>query len=147
METKAEPSEEEVFPVVSNVSDLTIDVYRPLKTAKDAEYEGKAIKSFAIDMHSIVPNHPKLLLLQNNTDLNTPPPNWLSRTKKSIAPYLGNPRVGIFTSFNMASSFLDSIGEVDVVCEALVIKKLLKIPYSCQHNGSSCGKHFTTRRV
>lgn len=130
METKEEHSKEEVLPAVS---DLTIDVYRPIQTGKDAEYEGKTIKSFAVDMHSIVQNHPKLLLLQNNTDLNTPPPNWLCRTKKSIAPYrLGNPRVdlGIHTSFNMASSFLDCIGEVDVVCEALVIKKLLKIPYS-----------------
>lgn len=110
--------------------DLTIDVYRPLCN-KDTENEGKRIKSFAFDLHSTVSIPPKLSLLQSNTDLNTPPPNWLlSRPRKIVGPVSKNPKSAAFASFHMASSFLDCMGEVDVVSDAENIKKLLKIPYS-----------------
>ena len=137
METSTVNSVEELLSEAgSGNKDLTISIYRPLTaTNKDEQYEGKTIKSFAVDMKPLKSSNPfqppKLLILQNNTNLNTKPANWLAK-KSPVVPYnpLGNPRVGIFTSFNMASTFLNCIGEVDVVCEALVIKKLLKIPYS-----------------
>ncbi len=113
-------------------NDLTIDIYRPLCN-KDTDYEneGKRIKSFAFDLHSTVSIPPKLSLLQSNTDLNTPPANWLlSRPRKIVGPVSKNPKSAAFASFHMASSFLDCMGEVDVVSDAENIKKLLKIPYS-----------------
>ncbi len=114
-------------------NDLTIDIYRPL-LSKDPEHEneGKRIKSFAFDLHSTVSVPPQLSLLQSNTDLNTPPANWLlSQPKKMVGPAVSKyPKSTEFASFHMASSFLDSMGEVDVVSDAENIKKLLKIPYS-----------------
>lgn len=117
----------------SHTNNLTIDIYRP-SLNKDSEYEneGKRIKSFAFDLHSTVSVPPQLSLLQSNTDLNTPPPNWLlSQPRKIVGPAVSrNPKSNDFASFHMASSFLDSMGEVDVVSDAENIKKLLKIPYS-----------------
>ncbi|EFX65167.1 hypothetical protein DAPPUDRAFT_265116 [Daphnia pulex] len=57
-----------------------------------------------------------LELLVSNTDLNTPPANWLlSHPKKIVGPAVSrNPKSTEFASFHMASSFLDSMGEVDV---------------------------------
>lgn len=114
-------------------NDLTIDIYRPsLNKESEYENEGKRIKSFAFDLHSTVSIPPQLSLLQSNTDLNTPPPNWLlSQPKKIVGPAASrSPKSTDFASFHMASSFLDSMGEVDVVSDAENIKKLLKIPYS-----------------
>lgn len=118
--------------LTSPTSDLTIDIYRPLcNTESEYENDSKQIKSFAIDLHSTVGITPKLSILQNNTDLNRPPPNWLLSTpRKIVGPVSRNPKSTAFASFHMASSFLDCMGEVDVVSDAENIKKLLKIPYS-----------------
>lgn len=69
------------------------------------------------------------MMLQNNTNLNLPPPNWLSN---SVAMY-GVPnkilnRSG-FSSFTMAHKFPDCVGKVDVVSDAENVKKLLKMAY------------------
>ncbi len=134
MESCGDDDEKErTLQMSSPANDLTIDIYRPL-LSKDCEHEneGKRIKSFAFDLHSTVNIPPRLSLLQSNTDLNTPPANWLlSHPKKIVGPAVSrNPKSTEFASFHMASSFLDSMGEVDVVSDAENIKKLLKIPYS-----------------
>lgn len=132
--TDKETSEKSEIQMISKSpsNDLAIDIYRPIcNTESDYENEGKRIKSFAFDLHSSVNTPPKLSLLQSNTDLNRPPPNWLlSRPRKIVGPVSKNPKSTAFASFHMASSFLDCMGEVDVVSDAENIKKLLKIPYS-----------------
>ena len=109
---------------------LTIDIYRPQTKQENESETGKTIKSSAIGLYSSVVTLPKFSLLQSNTNLNMPPANWLSRPREILGPKLRTPQSAAFTSFNMASNFLDSVGEVDVVCDAENIKKLLKIPYS-----------------
>lgn len=112
-------------------NDLAIDVYRPLCNGDPCENDVSQIKSSAVDLHSVVKEPPKMCWLSSNTNLNRPPPNWLmSLPKKIVGPYLRNPQLSAFSSFKMASSFLDCVGEVDVVSDAENIKKLLKIPYS-----------------
>lgn len=50
---------------------------------KDIEKEEKkcdaVVKSSAIVQHNLVQNPPQFAQLQNNTNLNLPPPNWLRR--------------------------------------------------------------------
>ena len=113
-------------------TELAIDVYRPLFNAEsDYEDRDKRIKSCAIDLHSSVSVPARLSLLQSNTDLNRPPANWLlSNPRRIVGPVSKDPESTAFASFHMASSFLDCMGEVDVVSDAENIKKLLKIPYS-----------------
>lgn len=110
---------------------LAIDVYRPLCNGDQSDNDVSQIKSYAVDLHSVIKEPPKMCLLRSNTNLNSPPPNWLmSIPKKIVGPFQKNPKSSAFSSFRMASSFLDSVGEVDVVSDAENIKKLLKIPYS-----------------
>lgn len=67
--------------------------------------------------------------LQQDTDLNVAPSNWLRDGRFSEVDHLRRDPVE-FSSFGMAHSFVDSIGDVDVISDAENIKKLLKIPYS-----------------
>lgn len=118
--------------VKGTFNDLTIDVYRPMSN-KDSDYgsDSKSIKSSAFDLHSTINMPAKLSILESNTDLNTPPANWLLSTPmKIVRPISKNPTAAAFASFSMASSFLECMGDVDVVSDAENIKKLLKIPYS-----------------
>ncbi|XP_067036895.1 erythroid differentiation-related factor 1-like isoform X2 [Acropora muricata] len=67
--------------------------------------------------------------LQQDTDLNVAPSNWLRDGRFSDVDHIRRDPVE-FSSFGMAHSFLDCIGDVDVISDAENIKKLLKIPYS-----------------
>jgi len=110
-------------------TELTIDIYHSKNKQKN-ESDG-TIKSSAIGLYSSTNwTPPKFSLLQSNTNLNMPPANWLSRPREILGPKLRSPQAAAFTSFHMASNFLNCVGEVDVVCDAENIKKLLKIPYS-----------------
>ncbi|KAK2706432.1 erythroid differentiation-related factor 1-like [Artemia franciscana] len=68
--------------------------------------------------------------LQCNTNLNLPPANWLSGINKRYGIKFNTGSPDEFSSFNIASAFMECIGEVDVVADAESIKKLLKIPFS-----------------
>lgn len=107
--------------------ELTIDIYHHQNNQENET--DKTIKSSAVGLYSSTSTPPKFSLLQCNTNLNMPPANWLSRPREILGPKLRNPQ-STFTSFHMASNFLNCVGEVDVVCDAENIKKLLKIPYS-----------------
>ncbi|XP_073997075.1 erythroid differentiation-related factor 1 isoform X2 [Rhodnius prolixus] len=68
--------------------------------------------------------------LRYNTDLKLPPSNWLSSHADSYGLNYALSHSSGFSSFRMAHTFPDCVGEVDVVSDAENIKKLLKIPYS-----------------
>lgn len=70
--------------------------------------------------------------LQCNTDLNTPPSNWLTNSANSYGLQQALSHSTGFTSFRMAHMFPDCLGEIDVVSSAENIKKLLKLPYSAK---------------
>lgn len=118
---------------ISNTPDLTIDIYRPIacenigstESTEGSDGDGTKvrIKSSAVSVHSTVSVPPKLFLLRSNTDLKTTPSNWFSLGPRDLGAPKPLLRHGPFTSFRMASSFLDSVGEVDVVSDAENIKK------------------------
>ncbi|XP_064465942.1 erythroid differentiation-related factor 1-like [Ornithodoros turicata] len=77
------------------------------------------------------------LQLSSNTNLNKPPANWLRNDitwhgLRAKWTYPHNSST-IFSSFDMANSFTEYIGEVDVISDSENIKKLLKMPYSNAH--------------
>ncbi|XP_076260625.1 erythroid differentiation-related factor 1 isoform X2 [Rhynchophorus ferrugineus] len=101
------------------------------KNSED-ESELEKIKSRAVVKYS-APKPATFAKLQFNTDLNSPPSNWLSNSADSY----GLQRVPYhqkgFSSFKMANMYPDCVGEVDVVSDAENIKTLLKIPYYKGH--------------
>ena len=122
----------QVIPATYNMQKHVISIHQSLKK-KELEDKDETInvKSSAVDLHSTVKSPAKFFKLQNNTDLNMRPANWLSGPK----PILGLRTRDIThhplpSSFRMAGAFLDCVGHVDVVSDAENIKKLLKIPYS-----------------
>uniref|UniRef100_A0A182QN91 Erythroid differentiation-related factor 1 n=1 Tax=Anopheles farauti TaxID=69004 RepID=A0A182QN91_9DIPT len=88
------------------------------------------VKSNAIVRFSIVQSTVPFGRLKCNTNLNTPPSNWLSNSANSygLGQFLSH-QTG-FNSFRMANMFPDCVGGVDVVSDAENIKRLLKLPYS-----------------
>ena len=77
------------------------------------------------------------------TNLNLAPSNWLRSApglrpnvilsgSRSMPTYSHNDRP-LFTSFQMADSHLNYVGEIDVVSDAENLKKLLKVPFSKTH--------------
>jgi len=91
--------------------------------SKAAEVSSTAIVKYSAQ--EILPYYK----LQQDTDLNVAPPNWLRDGRFSDVDHHRRDPVE-FSSFGMAHSFVDSIGDVDVISDAENIKKLLKIPYS-----------------
>lgn len=90
---------------------------------KAAEVSSKAIVKYSAQ--EILP----YFKLQQDTNLNVAPSNWLRDGRFSEVNHHRRDPVE-FSSFGMAHSFVDSIGDVDVISDAENIKKLLKIPYS-----------------
>ncbi|GAB6023255.1 hypothetical protein CHUAL_008067 [Chamberlinius hualienensis] len=82
------------------------------------------VKSTAVVKYAAFTSPARFYKLQNNTNLNETPENWLRGVWNAYSKHMA------FSSFNMATNFLDCVGEVDVVSDAENIKKLLKIPYS-----------------
>ncbi|XP_032221918.1 erythroid differentiation-related factor 1 isoform X2 [Nematostella vectensis] len=67
--------------------------------------------------------------LSQDTNLNIAPANWLRDGRFSdVLPQSRRPVD--FSSFEIAHTFLDTIGDVDVISDAENIKKLLKMPHS-----------------
>ncbi|KAG1680078.1 Erythroid differentiation-related factor 1 [Nymphon striatum] len=103
------------------------------------EKKGVMVKSRAIVQHDLVQSPTQFAQLQNNTNLNLPPPNWLRRYTVSSYEWLnilrgqwGFPRTSnnsYFASFDIAKDFPDSVGDVDIITDAENIKRLLKLPY------------------
>ncbi|EDO48782.1 predicted protein [Nematostella vectensis] len=70
-----------------------------------------------------------LCVLVEDTNLNIAPANWLRDGRFSdVLPQSRRPVD--FSSFEIAHTFLDTIGDVDVISDAENIKKLLKMPHS-----------------
>ncbi|XP_038070615.1 erythroid differentiation-related factor 1-like [Patiria miniata] len=67
--------------------------------------------------------------LDQNTDLHRPPDNWLRSDAKLSNTWVTG-ECTQFSSFAMAETLPDTVGEVDVISAAENIKKLLKIPFS-----------------
>lgn len=88
------------------------------------------VKSNAVVKYSAVNAPASFARLQFNTDLKTPPSNWLSSNGDIYGLNHALSHSSGFSSFRMAHMFPDCVGEVDVVSDAENIKKLLKIPYS-----------------
>ncbi|XP_022805708.1 erythroid differentiation-related factor 1-like [Stylophora pistillata] len=89
------------------------------------------VSSTAIVKYSAQGGLPYYNKLQQDTNLNVAPSNWLRDGRFSDLSFLKRDPVE-FTSFGMAHSFVDTIGDVDVISDAENIKKLLKIPYSAK---------------
>lgn len=89
------------------------------------------VSSTAIVKYSAQEVLPYYNKLQQDTNLNVAPSNWLRDGRFSDLSFLKRDPVE-FTSFGMAHSFVDTIGDVDVISDAENIKKLLKIPYSAK---------------
>ena len=89
--------------------------------------EKNSVKSKAIvkllNVHSVAP----FARLKCNTDLNAPPDNWLSNSANSYGLGHSLSHSTGYSSFRMANMFPDCVGEVDVVCDAENIKRLLKV--------------------
>ncbi|XP_045460302.1 erythroid differentiation-related factor 1 [Harmonia axyridis] len=108
---------------------IAIDVIH-LQMGLKENIETNEIKSTAVVKYS-VPRPPDFIRLQCNTDLNLPPANWLS----SAADLYGLQRAYTlthrgYTSLRMAQMYPDCVGTVDVIADAEIIKKILKIPYT-----------------
>ena len=85
------------------------------KAEKDEAKNVKScqIKSSAIDLFTAAPIPATFFKLENNTDLNRPPINWLSKPRQILGFPLHTRNVSPSpASFQMASSFLDCVGEV-----------------------------------
>ncbi|XP_033632606.1 erythroid differentiation-related factor 1-like [Asterias rubens] len=67
--------------------------------------------------------------LDLNTDLHTPPDNWL-RDEPQLSKTWVTGECTQYSSFAMAETLPETVGEVDVITAAENIKKLLKIPFS-----------------
>ncbi|XP_022080799.1 erythroid differentiation-related factor 1-like [Acanthaster planci] len=67
--------------------------------------------------------------LDQNTDLHLPPDNWL-RSEAQLSKTWVTGECTQFSSFAMAETLPDTVGEVDVISAAENIKKLLKIPFN-----------------
>jgi len=76
--------------------------------------------------------------LSLDTNLNPPPSNWLrshpsgAHTMRGFgaAPPQATSTMDAFAALRMAGAFLELLGDVDVMADADIIKKLLKLPYS-----------------
>jgi hypothetical protein len=71
--------------------------------------------------------------LSKSTNLHNAPSNWLYPRSDGVDQLKGfdasTHNTG-FSSFRMASQFLEYFRDVEVVADAEIIKKLLKMPYS-----------------
>ncbi|XP_076030337.1 erythroid differentiation-related factor 1 isoform X2 [Oratosquilla oratoria] len=105
----------------------------PISDIKSEEMESSSddseIHSFTVIKSTQVEFPVQFHELQCNTDLKLPPSNWLQEHTMAKIPNISQRRAD-FSSFLMAHEFPDCIGEVDVVSDAELIKKLLKIPYN-----------------
>ena len=100
--------------------------------------ERKDVKSSAVVKYVHMEGPAKFLKLQQDTNLNEPPANWLHGGSK-WDNYLRDSTLrrgrdkSPFSSFKMAYAFPELTGDVDIVSDAENIKKLLKIPWSKDH--------------
>uniref|UniRef100_A0A182NQJ1 Erythroid differentiation-related factor 1 n=1 Tax=Anopheles dirus TaxID=7168 RepID=A0A182NQJ1_9DIPT len=119
--------------ILSMMEDTEIEMCPRITTvATDGHPDdpSQQVKSNAIVRFSIVQSTVPFGRLKCNTNLNTPPSNWLSNSANSygLGQFLSH-QTG-FSSFRMANMFPDCVGGVDVVSDAENIKRLLKLPYS-----------------
>jgi len=101
-----------------------------LQKARSEDGTSEAIKSEAVVKFCSAVVPAPFTMLQLNTNLNLPPPNWLSN---SVSMYGVPNRIlncSGFSSFSMANDFPDCISDVDVISDAENIKKLLKMCFS-----------------
>jgi hypothetical protein len=97
--------------------------------------------------HNIVIQRPLPMLsqfskLQQNADLNQPPPNWLSQSagaghyfnhsilSQNPQPSHNPSHQSHPSSFSLATHYSDKVGHVDVIADSKNVKKLMTLPYS-----------------
>ncbi|XP_077992007.1 erythroid differentiation-related factor 1-like isoform X2 [Glandiceps talaboti] len=87
------------------------------------------VKSSAVVRYSRVQQLSMYSELKQHTDLKHPPANWLrSGSKLTFHNTWGTSRTR-FSSFGMAHSSPDTVGDVDIISASENIKTLLKIPF------------------
>uniref|UniRef100_A0A1B6CP20 Erythroid differentiation-related factor 1 n=1 Tax=Clastoptera arizonana TaxID=38151 RepID=A0A1B6CP20_9HEMI len=96
----------------------------------DKEDSPQQIKSTAIVKYSAVQVPGTFTRLQFNTDLKSPPANWLNSSAETYGLQHVLSHSKGYSSFRMAHMFPDCVAKVDVISDAENIKNLLKIPYS-----------------
>ncbi|KAL7647354.1 UNVERIFIED_CONTAM: hypothetical protein RMT77_000950 [Armadillidium vulgare] len=104
------------------------ELYDKPEESNSTNGDGTTIRSVAVVKKSQVEFPVTFRELQSNTDIKTPPSNWLRGQFSICLPNL-TPKRSDFTSFIMGYQFPDCIGEVDIVSDAENIKKLLKMAY------------------
>uniref|UniRef100_A0ABM0H084 Erythroid differentiation-related factor 1-like n=1 Tax=Saccoglossus kowalevskii TaxID=10224 RepID=A0ABM0H084_SACKO len=107
---------------------------KPKKNAADREESPprvtRDVKSTAVVKYSNVQTVANFSKLEEDTDLKLPPANWLrSGANVTVHNTMGTSKTK-FSSFGMANSCPDTVGDVDVISAAENIKDLLKIPFS-----------------
>ena len=94
-----------------------------------------SITSDAVIKYDSLSNRSKFWLLSEQTNLKTPPDNWLcGRFGDHNWSYpLQKHNSSMLSSFRMANSFPECVGSVDVIAESESIKKLLLMPFDSTH--------------
>ena len=106
------------------------------------ENQNDSVRSSAVVTYSAAKYPALFSQLAPFTNLNLAPSNWLRNAPGLRPSFLlsgSRPSVSnasdklIFSSFQMAGSHLNLVGDIDVVSDAENLKKLLKVPYSKAH--------------
>ena len=97
-----------------------------------ATHQEETVSSNAVVKYEDRAIIPSYVQLEKDTDLNTPPSNWLRDNLIGKFPYesVRNSEPFDYSSLLMAGRYPDIVGEVDVVAGASLIKRLLKMPFS-----------------
>ncbi|XP_070539989.1 erythroid differentiation-related factor 1-like [Ptychodera flava] len=117
-------------PTKTSTDERTADAVQDKEEVSPLVVAKNEIKSSAAVKYSSVECVAEFSKLKQDTDLKLPPANWLrSCAKLTVNNTWGTSRTK-FSSFGMADSCPETVGEVDVISASENIKTLLKIPFS-----------------